>query len=118
MRPSPSASSTSPVEQRYHCVSLVVWAHTDPAAAASISTLLRERPERATRAQVEAETIRRAAKAARAGKRLSSQLLERMRGEEEDEADGGRTTSGAASESETEGRRASLSLSFLPLLLR
>ncbi|GAA5834372.1 hypothetical protein JCM9279_004298 [Rhodotorula babjevae] len=104
LRPSSSASSIAPVEQRYHCVSLVVWARPDPASAAAISALLHERPQRATMAQVEAETIRRAAKAARAGKRLSSQLLERMRGEKEDEADGERTASGAASESETEGR--------------
>ncbi|GAA5913516.1 hypothetical protein JCM8208_000697 [Rhodotorula glutinis] len=104
LRPSPSASSSAPVEQRFHCVSLVVWAHSDPVTAAAISALLYERPQRATRAQVEAETIRRAAKAARAGKRLSNQLLERMRGEEEDGTEGGRTTPGAASESETEGR--------------
>ncbi|BGP36727.1 hypothetical protein JCM10449v2_000629 [Rhodotorula kratochvilovae] len=102
-RSSPPASSAPTIEQRYHCVSLLVWSHSDASRAAAVAALLQQQ-QRATRAQVEAEAVRRAAKAARAGRKLSSQLLEQMNGEEADgETDGG-TTTGAASETDTEGR--------------
>ncbi|GAA6050479.1 hypothetical protein JCM3770_002616 [Rhodotorula araucariae] len=119
-RVSPPASTSPTVEQRYHCVSLLVWSHCDEARApAVVALLLQPQEQRPTRAQVEAEAVRRGAKAARAGRQFSSQLLEQMNAQKADAGMSSETTTSAASETETgtetEGR-SSLDLEEAPAL--
>ncbi|GJN91622.1 hypothetical protein Rhopal_004645-T1 [Rhodotorula paludigena] len=98
-----ASPASSPRQQQYHCVSLLVWSHCDDTRATAIASLLQQR---ITKAQLEAEAVKRGARAARAGQRLSKVLLEQLRQNEPAADDAATTTGGAPSETDagTDGR--------------